>query len=387
MGTRPQQRDLTIDFLRGLALLVMTVNHLPPNPLQRFTFQPLGFFTGAFVFVFLSGYVSSWRLAAMVDSKGWRTARKTILKRIVLLMGLHHLFASLVAILIYLLPPTEETLTVFAPYYPSPLIAWGMEMLFLNRTVFLDILTFFILLLPSVLLCVWLFRRGRTNLVLTTSLLLWLSVQLEISPGLVDRLNRFTVLHLGAWQVLFVFGAWLGYRRYQGLEFEFTRDIAVRSAVLGFVLGCFWARQTGLVPVGTPLSTPQLTGFDTADLGCFRLLNFAAVVVACGMIPWRWWNAIPRLSPMTTIIGRHSLPVFVCHLGVAYWVWYACAGVPEAEMTIVNWLGIPLFAIAVVAMFAWQLDEHRRPEGVPADLPEGLPSLPALTPGLTETRG
>ncbi len=366
MGAKPQERDITIDFLRGLALLVMTLNHLPPNPLQRIAFQPFGFFTGAFVFVFLSGYVSSWRLAALVETKGWVAARKTVFRRIVLLMALHHVIASLVAICVHFVPPTDETLTIFSAYYPFPLQAWGMEMLFLNRTVFLDILTFFILLLPGILVCVWLFKRGWTWQVLGASVLLWLSVQFQVEPGFVERCNRFTALHLGAWQILFVFGAWLGYRRYHQVEFEFTKDIAVRWVVSAFALGCFLARQTGLVPVGTPLSVPQLTGFDISDLGCFRLLNFAAVVVVWGMIPARWWKAIPHLSPLTGVVGRHSLPVFVCHLFVVYWIWYACAGAAPGEMTIVNWLGIPLFAVAVIAMFAWQLDQHRRPAGLPA---------------------
>jgi hypothetical protein len=386
MGAKSHERDLTIDFMRGFALLVMTVDHLPPNPLQRFTFQPFGFFTGAFIFVFLSGYVSAWRVASRVDSKGWLAARRTVVRRVVLLMGLHHLIATLVAITAHFVPPTDESLTVFAAYYPSPLKAWALEMMFLNQTVFLDILTLFILLLPSILALVWLFRRGGTRVALAASALLWLSVQFDVAPGLLRRFDRFTVLHLSAWQFLFVFGAWVGYRRYRGIEFQFTKDIAVRWAALSFVTGCFVVRQTGLVPVGTPLVVPDLVGFDVADLGCFRLIDFAAVVALCGMLADRWWKAIPRISPLTVIVGRHSLSVFVCHLGVVYWIWYACAGAPAEHLTIVSRLGIPLFAVAVIAMFAWQLDRHRRPAGLPGSSPAPEACGLAVSPLTVEAR-
>ena len=223
MRAKAHQRDQTIDFLRGVSLLLMMVTHLPPTPMHRLSFQPFGFFTDAFVFVFLSGYVCSWRLASLVESKGWRRARKSIARRVVLLMGIHHGIATAIALCAYFIPATEEAMLVLGRYYPTPWPALAMEFLFLNQTVFLDILTFFILLLPIVLLCVWFFRRGWTAFVLWSSALLWLSVQFEITPGIVERLNRFTTLHVGAWQILFVYGAWLGYRRYQGLKFEFLK--------------------------------------------------------------------------------------------------------------------------------------------------------------------
>jgi hypothetical protein len=379
MGPKTHRRDQTIDFLRGMSLLLMAVTHLPPTPIQRVSFQPFGFFTNAFAFVFLSGYVCSWRLASLVDTKGWTAARKNLAKRVVILMALHHAIATLIAGITHYLPATDEAQLVFGHYYPSALPAWGMEMIFLNQTVYLDILTLFILLLPLVLGCVWFFRRGWENFVLWGSFLLWMSVQFDVAPGFVDRLNRFTTLHVGSWQVLFVFGAWLGYRRYQGLEFAFLKDVGVRPVIFTVVLGCFVLRQGGWVPVGTPLASPYLTGFSIPDLGVFRLLNFAAVVIAFGMIPQSWRDALPRLSPTTTMIGRHSLSVFVCHFVLVYWVWYTCADIPPHQVTMVNWLGIPLLVLTMMVMFAWQLDARHRASraATVAQLPPMVP-VPAL---------
>ena len=52
------KRNLLIDFLRGLCLVVMTVDHLPPDIFEKFTWQTFGFISAAEGFVFLSGLVS-----------------------------------------------------------------------------------------------------------------------------------------------------------------------------------------------------------------------------------------------------------------------------------------------------------------------------------------
>jgi hypothetical protein len=57
-------RDSRLDMLRGLCLVLMTVDHLPINPLFRFTNQTLGFVSAAEGFVFISGVVSGGCLDA-----------------------------------------------------------------------------------------------------------------------------------------------------------------------------------------------------------------------------------------------------------------------------------------------------------------------------------
>jgi hypothetical protein len=52
------QRSKLIDFLRGLCLVVITIDHLPHDPFEKFTWQTFGFVSAAEGFVFLSGLVS-----------------------------------------------------------------------------------------------------------------------------------------------------------------------------------------------------------------------------------------------------------------------------------------------------------------------------------------
>ena len=50
-------RDPRLDTLRGLMLVMITINHLG-SPLSLYTYQPFGFYSAAEGFVFLSGVVA-----------------------------------------------------------------------------------------------------------------------------------------------------------------------------------------------------------------------------------------------------------------------------------------------------------------------------------------
>nr|WP_256360894.1 OpgC domain-containing protein [Methylomonas koyamae] len=54
-----QPRNRRLDFFRGVALLVIFVNHMPGNPWFWYTPSRFGFSDSAEIFVFLSGYVSA----------------------------------------------------------------------------------------------------------------------------------------------------------------------------------------------------------------------------------------------------------------------------------------------------------------------------------------
>src|SRR5262249_49152159 len=82
-GTAASGRDSRVDALRGLMLVVMTLDHLPAHPLLRLTKQSLGFVSAAEGFVFLSDMVSAWTYgkvffrqgAAALRRRAWSRAR------------------------------------------------------------------------------------------------------------------------------------------------------------------------------------------------------------------------------------------------------------------------------------------------------------------------
>jgi hypothetical protein len=54
MGTSPK-RDLRIDLFRGLALVVIYIDHIPSDRLSHLTIRNFGFTSAADIFVLLAG--------------------------------------------------------------------------------------------------------------------------------------------------------------------------------------------------------------------------------------------------------------------------------------------------------------------------------------------
>jgi hypothetical protein len=57
--SRDVRRSTTVDFLRGLALIVIAVDHVSQSALSHLTLHTIAFCEAAEVFVFLGGYASA----------------------------------------------------------------------------------------------------------------------------------------------------------------------------------------------------------------------------------------------------------------------------------------------------------------------------------------
>lgn len=296
MQASSQQRDAAIDLIRGLAIAVMMIDHLPANPWQKLTYQPLGFFTAALVFVFLSGYVGAWRLTLRADNRSWTIARKGLYRRIVLLMAAHHGIATVLALVAIFLGRTfaSEIQTILPRYAGSPLGAWSLEMIFVSQTVYLDILTLYILLLPVLILAVRSFRQGRIAPVLAGSAMLWLGVQLDLLPDALDRANRFSTNNVLAWQFLFVLAAWLGYRRARGLSFAILARPAWRVASVTLFAAVLAVRHSAARVAELGSGAEEAPGYCTHVLNWIPLGSFLVAVAAYAAIPTAWKQAAVR---------------------------------------------------------------------------------------------
>jgi hypothetical protein len=94
----PGGRDVRVDALRGLFLMVMMVDHLPYHPLLRFSRQSFGFVSAAEGFVFVSGLVSAWVYGRILHKQGEAALRRRAWHR-ARDIYLTHLFLYSVALL------------------------------------------------------------------------------------------------------------------------------------------------------------------------------------------------------------------------------------------------------------------------------------------------
>src|SRR5260221_10723632 len=75
------QRDFRLDFFRGVALILIFIDHIPENVLSYFTLQALGFYDAAEVFIFISGFTAALVYGRRLASKGALYATAQVLRR------------------------------------------------------------------------------------------------------------------------------------------------------------------------------------------------------------------------------------------------------------------------------------------------------------------
>src|SRR5246127_5180316 len=177
-----QQRDLRLDFFRGLALIFIFIDHIPENVLSYFTLQAVQFYDAAEVFIFISGYTAALVYGRTLAERGASYATAQALRRAWQLYVAHiFLFMIFIAEVSYIVttfnnPMYNEEMRV-ADFLEEPHIAIIKALTLQFQPTFLDILPLYIILLltlPIMLIGL----RGCPVIVLSASLLLYVVVQI-----------------------------------------------------------------------------------------------------------------------------------------------------------------------------------------------------------------
>jgi len=302
-----------LDFLRGLMLIVMTVDHLD-SVLKPVTYQTFGFVSAAEGFVFLSGLVGGIVFTRRVDKYGLVTTKKNMLSRA---WQIHQYQIVLLIFTIVLLLNIDS----FRAFWYSrlhlltdaPWLGLALGSTLLYQPVLLDILpiySIFLLAAPFVLTQI---LNGRALWVVFISVGLWALGTKGIRGAITGlffeeytfELSNFNIF---SWQLLFFGGMVLGYLQYhQKISFLLEkRSIFIISMIICAVL--FVVRHTGFDPEFVNIH--RLT--NKINLGPLRLLNFMALSLVIGYL----FNKFSRLGKFTPIelLGRHSLQVYSFHV-------------------------------------------------------------------------
>lgn len=317
------KRDYTLDSLRGLFLVVMTIDHLG-IAFSEYTVHNLGFVTAAEGFIFLSGLVAGLVFTGIRYKQDSVVLWQTSLKRV----GKIYLSHITVLILIITLGMCSEPLLTgwksTIPYFTDslilsePLKALGLGLFLLYQPAFLDILPMyclFLLLTPK--LIEW-FVEGRARQIFAVSGLLWLAAQFGLLKLINAGLSQILPINLGffdilAWQLLFVAGLYLGVYRYHRCSLDLLKS---RIAVAGslFLLSIFLMLRHGLFGQEILQQIEILTAKE--HLALLRLINFGAIVFLIAafykhfgrLISWNW----------LTSLGQHSLQVYAYQVILIY---------------------------------------------------------------------
>lgn len=318
-------RRWELDALRGLMLVMMFSTHLPTRFSVGFG-QTLGYVSAAEGFVMLSAFMAGMIYTRKALHDGVEAMRKAFFKRTLTVYACHVaclllLFTLIAALGLKFDQPGLKNLIGF--YLENPITGLLGGMLLIYNPPLLDILPLYVMLL---LISPWILAYGMRHGwrgIFIVSIALWLAAQFGLSSFLYGILVSLTGLPIPfretgsfetfAWQLLWVFGLWLGSLDANGVLRQrkpFSPRLlsaAVAIAVLFFI----WRHLVGQVPF--PGNDVLNLGLDKWHLAPLRLLNFfALLVIVMHLGSSEHWR-LPRFKFLETI-GAASLPVFCAHL-------------------------------------------------------------------------
>ncbi|MDB5406001.1 MAG: OpgC protein [Rhodospirillales bacterium] len=312
------ERDLRLDFFRGLALFFIFIDHIPENTLNWFTLPSIGFSDAAEIFIFISGYTAAMVYGRTLLDQGILFATAQIYRRVWQLYVAHiFLFVIFTAEVSYTIvrfnnPMYTDELRV-GDFLAVPHIAIIKALLLQFQPTFLDILPLYIVLLSSFPLILLLLRID-TLAALLPALALYAATQvygfsLHAYPD--DQVWFFNPM---AWQLLFVIGTAAGFARIAG------RRILPRSNLLFVAAAIFVALSVviclswtihGIYDNFPALFLRQLWPVNKTNLAALRVVHFLAVaLVVVHLVPadnpfFRWRAVHPII-----LCGQQSLQVF-----------------------------------------------------------------------------
>ncbi len=354
------KRDPRIDVLRGLALVMIFVDHIPGNQLGFVTLHMFGFADAAELFVLFAGFASMLAYGKVMLRHGFAAGVRRVGLRCL------RIYATHVLLLVLTLVVAKAWLRTFhvAPLSVAPLLEAGpagmLHGLMLHALPpFLDILPLYIVLLAGFPL-LFAVMRWRPWLALAGSAALWLAAGLE------PRLNLPNWLAPDgwyfdpfAWQLLFVIGAALALHMAGAggrlAARPWLTALCWAYLALAFVQ-TFPAESWGLPPIRLFAMAPP----DKTHLSVWRVLDILAwMQVVFGSERTRGW-ARHRLARPLEACGRHSLDVFAlgCLLGLLGRLVLRTFGADPLLQAAINVAGIG--AMCALAVWLERLGEAAR---------------------------
>ena len=315
----PKERDLRLDFFRGLALWLIFLNHIPSNFVGWFTPRNFGFSDAAEMFVFISGYTAAFVYGRVMIERGFTVAGARILKRVwQIYVAFIFLFMIYLAQISWVAARFENPLYIEEMNLlhflqrPEIVIVEALLLRFLPANV--DVLPLYVVLMAFFPLMLWMLLRAP-NVTLALSFVFYLAAYLQgwNLPGYPDDKSWF--FSPFAWQFLFVIGAWCGIGCVHQID-RFLRSklfMILGGAYLAFA-AVFTLATNLSAALGLTYEWPDwllIFPLDKTGLDPLRLIHFlilTAIVVRFVSADARFLRS-DWARPLI-ICGEHSLEIF-----------------------------------------------------------------------------
>ncbi|MBB4120994.1 OpgC domain-containing protein [Martelella radicis] len=316
------RRDPRLDVLRGLALIMIFIDHVPDNLYSFYTIRMIGFSDAAEAFVLISGISAGLAYSHRFAGAMMNTAR-VIWKRALTIYGAHVL-STLLALAMTVPAVFAFSLFEFGAVngvdwaWRQPLAtALGVFTLTYQVSYF-NILPLYVVLFAAVPGLLWLGRRSVVPMLFVAAAIWlagrWSEIKMPAHPG--DWAWYFNPF---CWLFLFAIGLAVGMTARRGRALVPFSPVLYAAAV-AFVIYSAWWRLTGHYEFPWPEGLTPSVIADTSKetLGLPRIAHILALAYIIIYLPgFRRFLETPVFHPLN-IMGRASLVTFVTGSLIAF---------------------------------------------------------------------
>lgn len=355
----PRPRNIQLDFFRGLALLIIFINHVPANDLLLYTPSRFGFSDSAEIFVFLSGVASAMAYGRCFRVSGLWLGSVRAFYRCAEIYAAHLALFFLLAVVCILgnslfeAPDYIDRLNIryFFDFTPEALLALVSLRWVPN---YFDILPMYLVVMLWVPI-VWTLSRCHGAAALGFSLSVYLAMWLfDLELAADPHSDRPWYFNPFAWQLIFFTGfafgsGWIKPPAPQKWLFVTCSVFVVLSIPL--------SHEPNLRPTDwlVQLHASLQPWTDKTRFGPLRWVHFMAVAyLVVHFFRGReklLQGAVPRLIAR---MGQQSLPIFLVCMTLSYLggMVFDQMGHDAVSITLVNLGGCLLMILATQAI-AW----------------------------------
>lgn len=369
---------MRLDFCRGIALIVIFIDHIPGNPLSKWTLRNFAFCDAAEVFVLISGIATYLAYGSKLEREGVTGMLRAVGRRWIRVYIAHLLLLGTIvgfayAVLLFFAPADYVHFLRLERMFASPFQSFVAAATLRYLPTYLDILPLYLLLLAAAPAQLVMIRRSPafTLAVSTTIYLGARATGLNLSAG--D--GSAWVFDPLAWQLLYVTGMAIGFWSRHSENRIRTRTgltLALMYSAFGFITAAPWLGPHAELTLLSNMSI-YLWPAEKTFLSPLRVLNVLALTylfvyfVSAGAQFLKSHLAMPFVW-----CGQHSLAIYSTS------VFLSCAGylvIAETAGPMAVHLAINLGGSAILLGLAFVL--HRMSVSKSLARP---PDLPFKTP-------
>jgi len=354
------QRDLRLDFFRGVALWLIFVDHIPTNIVNSFTIRNFGFSDAAEIFVFISGYTAALVYGRAMRERGALVGSARILRRVWQLYVAHvFLFIIFMAEIFFVANRfenplfTEEMQLMEFIRQPDETLLHGLLLTF--KPVNMDILPVYIVLLLTFPPVLWFLLRVP-NITLMASLGIYVTAS-EFNWTFPSFPSGHWVINPFHWQLLFVLGAWCSVFGAQRLQ-RVTRSPIVLTIAVIYLIFSLVVVTSWYVPwlaSHMPRWLDIIYPVDKTNLDVLRLAHFLALAIVVVKLVPPGWSALqsPWLRPAIQC-GQHSLEIFCLGIFLSFTAHFVIVQVSSSVtmQVLISVAGVVIMS-ATAALITW----------------------------------